>query len=73
MSKAEVRAAKSVCYLCPVRRECLEYALAAGERWGVWGGLTTPERDRAVMFLKTEERIMKAYDAGKLEAKVVRR
>ena len=39
-----VSAAKAVCATCPVRRECLSYALARPERYGVWGGLTTRER-----------------------------
>jgi hypothetical protein len=29
---------------CPVKEECLEYALAHGERWGVWGGKSERER-----------------------------
>ncbi len=39
-----VRAAKAVCAQCPVRRECLMFALAAPEHYGVWGGLTARER-----------------------------
>lgn len=39
-------AARRVCAGCPVRDECLEYALANNERWGVWGGLTRQERVR---------------------------
>lgn len=46
MSRAEVAEARSVCGPCPVRSDCLEYALIADERWGVWGGLTAPERER---------------------------
>lgn len=37
-------AAKRVCDGCDVRGECLEYALAHDERFGVWGGLTEAER-----------------------------
>ncbi|HEY1331611.1 MAG TPA: WhiB family transcriptional regulator [Actinomycetota bacterium] len=33
-----------VCEGCPVRRPCLEYALATGEQYGIWGGTTEPER-----------------------------
>lgn len=36
--------AKAVCAVCAVRQPCLEFALAAGERFGVWGGLTPQER-----------------------------
>jgi WhiB family transcriptional regulator, redox-sensing transcriptional regulator len=39
-------AAKRVCQGCPVRAECLEYALANDERFGVWGGLSERERRR---------------------------
>lgn len=38
------REAKKVCLSCEVRAECLEYALANDERFGIWGGLS--ERDR---------------------------
>jgi WhiB family redox-sensing transcriptional regulator len=37
-------AAKAVCGSCPVRPDCLRWALDAGEKGGVWGGLTEPER-----------------------------
>lgn len=38
--------AKRVCWGCEVRAECLEYALATDERFGVWGGLSERERAR---------------------------
>jgi WhiB family redox-sensing transcriptional regulator len=41
-----VRAAKRVCAVCPVRADCLADALAHGERFGVWGGLSDRERLR---------------------------
>ena len=41
-----VREAKAVCARCPVRAQCLEHALAHGERFGVWGGLSERERRR---------------------------
>ncbi|WP_404814692.1 WhiB family transcriptional regulator [Scrofimicrobium canadense] len=40
------REAKSVCSQCEVRAECLEYALANDERFGIWGGLSERERRR---------------------------
>lgn len=42
-----VTEAKELCADCPIRSECLEYALDNGERFGVWGGLSERER-RAV-------------------------
>ncbi|MBO1900616.1 WhiB family transcriptional regulator [Leucobacter weissii] len=38
------REAKRVCEGCEVRSECLEYALANDERFGIWGGLSERER-----------------------------
>ncbi len=38
------REAKKVCTGCEVRDECLEYALANDERFGIWGGLSERER-----------------------------
>jgi WhiB family redox-sensing transcriptional regulator len=40
------REAKQVCRSCEVRAECLEYALANDERFGIWGGLSERERRR---------------------------
>lgn len=38
--------AKKICLDCPVRAECLDYALAHDERFGIWGGLSERERRR---------------------------
>lgn len=40
------REAKRVCLDCEVRNECLEFALANDERFGIWGGLSERERRR---------------------------
>jgi WhiB family transcriptional regulator, redox-sensing transcriptional regulator len=37
-------AAKAVCRQCPVRLDCLEYALTSNQDAGVWGGATEEER-----------------------------
>jgi len=31
--------ARSVCHHCPVAVQCFRFAVATGERWGVWGGV----------------------------------
>ena len=36
--------AKSYCEVCPIRSQCLEYAITAKEEFGIWGGLTPQER-----------------------------
>lgn len=40
------REAKRICGSCEVRAECLEYALAFDERFGIWGGMSERERRR---------------------------
>lgn len=42
---SDTAAAKATCSDCPVRAECLTWALEHGERYGVWGGLDEAERD----------------------------
>ena len=38
--------ARALCRACPVRRECLDYALAVQEPHGIWGGMNELERRR---------------------------
>ncbi len=33
-----------MCFRCPLRRECLDYAMAKPERAGTWGGMTAHQR-----------------------------
>lgn len=40
--------AKNLCYSCPVRKDCLKYALEEKELWGVWGGKDESEIRRAL-------------------------
>ncbi|MHB8465549.1 MAG: WhiB family transcriptional regulator, partial [Acidimicrobiales bacterium] len=43
---AGVAVARRICALCPVRDECLMYALSEGITHGVWGGASDRERQR---------------------------
>ena len=43
------REVKKVCDHCPVVDDCLEYALAAEERYGIWGGKSARER-RKILY-----------------------
>ncbi len=38
------RSAVRACWRCPARAACLSFALAANERFGVWGGMLPDER-----------------------------
>jgi WhiB family redox-sensing transcriptional regulator len=45
------RIAMRICAHCPVRGQCLDYALSGADTWGgiatgIWGGTTPKERDR---------------------------
>lgn len=44
----EAEPAKEICTVCSVRAACLEHALGARERDGVWGGATERERRRMI-------------------------
>ena len=43
-SLEQVAEAKAICAGCPVRNECLAFALRTGQVYGIWGGTTTHER-----------------------------
>ena len=53
--------ARELCQGCPLRLQCLEYALEAKEPFGIWGGMTTKERQA----LKTRQRAEMAREKGK--------
>ncbi len=38
------RWAIAICRMCPVRKECLDYAIEVDDRWGLWGGMNFHER-----------------------------
>jgi len=40
----QIEAARDVCTRCPVRRECLDFALETNQEAGIWGGTTEDER-----------------------------
>lgn len=37
--------ARQLCQSCPIRLQCLEYAVTNGEDYGIWGGMTPRERE----------------------------
>jgi WhiB family transcriptional regulator, redox-sensing transcriptional regulator len=45
-AERQIARAKTICAGCPVRRECLEFALAHDQAHGIWGGTTPEDRQR---------------------------
>ena len=46
-STRQIEQARRICARCPVRRECLDWAMSSGEMHGIWGGTTPEDRTRA--------------------------
>lgn len=46
--EAEQEVVKQFCTACPVRQDCLEYALKTRQDHGVWGGTTEADRRRII-------------------------
>lgn len=49
--------AKAICATCPVLDQCREYALAAQEPYGIWGGMTEEERREATHSMLKARRV----------------
>lgn len=45
--------AKAICQACPVAGVCLKWALSSSQSYGIWGGLTTDER-QAVLRVRAQ-------------------
>ena len=43
-SAANIMAAKAVCWQCPVIGDCRAWVAANPQEFGIWGGLTPPQR-----------------------------
>lgn len=39
-----VAAAKRLCNACPIKNDCLEYAIESNQRYGIWAGTSPSER-----------------------------
>jgi len=55
-ARAQVKMAKLICRGCPVSATCLSWALASGQEFGIWGGLTEDERGRLQRRLRLGRR-----------------
>lgn len=59
---ASTKEAKAVCQGCTVREDCLQYALANGEKFGIWGGLSERERRR----IRRQRALARAAEASRI-------
>ena len=57
------REAKAVCDGCSVRVECLDFALDASEKFGIWGGMSERERRR---LRRTRHQTVRQAEIGSL-------
>ena len=53
-TSSEEARAKIICAGCPVRSDCLDFAMRARERYGVWGG--TSEEERKAIHARSKKR-----------------
>jgi len=45
-AQRQITRAKLICGGCGVRQECLDFALAHNQTYGIWGGTTPEDRQR---------------------------
>jgi len=58
--EAAAMPAKKICAVCPVKEQCLEYALTTNQTEGVWGGMSSGDRRRLRRRLRDRARRAKA-------------
>lgn len=46
-AQRQIARAKMICAGCRVRLECLDFAVSHGQVYGIWGGTTPEDRQRA--------------------------
>lgn len=50
------RKAKRICARCDIQTECLEWAIATSEPYGVWGGVAEQDRAKEIRKRNAERR-----------------
>jgi WhiB family redox-sensing transcriptional regulator len=55
----QIAAAKAICDGCQVWIECLEFALATKQKFGIWGGRDEEERRRLLRARRAQQRTLR--------------
>jgi len=50
--------AKEVCTHCQVRSTCLEFAVAHGDKFGIWGGMSARDRKRLTRVRRLQRQLI---------------
>ena len=57
--EADKQEALDLCAKCPIRLDCLQYALDNNEEFGIWGGVPQTERRQMIAELPIPKRMCK--------------
>lgn len=59
-AEIQIRQAKAICTDCPVKAECLEFAITTNQEYGVWGGTSEEERRSLRRAWRAQQRALRA-------------
>lgn len=59
-AEIQIRQAKAVCVECPVKAECLDFAITTNQEYGIWGGTSEEERRVLRRVWRAEQRALRA-------------
>jgi WhiB family redox-sensing transcriptional regulator len=64
-AEIQIHQAKAVCAQCPVKAQCLEFAITTNQEYGVWGGTSEEERRVLRRQWRQRQRALRAQNAKK--------
>lgn len=67
ISYTNIKWAKSMCEECPIRTQCLEFAMKHPQQ-GIWGGLTSTERRRLKLDVSARSSSVRSAQGQSVQA-----